>query len=151
MAATHQLPGAETNNEASRAEIERKVRQTELAIGVLLRIGVGISIAIILAGTIMTFANHTDYLTSTAAFHTVTDTDASFPTSPAAIFHGLLDLQGRAVVMIGLYLLILTPVMRVGVSIIAFAHERDRAFVAITAFVFLLLAGSLLLGKGSGG
>ncbi|MBN9492771.1 DUF1634 domain-containing protein [bacterium] len=133
------------------AEIDRKVRQTELAISVLLRVGVVISIAIIIAGTIVTFISHPDYLTSADAYHRVTGASAGFPTTPAAIYHGLLDFQGGAIVMIGLYLLILTPVMRVGVSIIAFAHERDRAFVAITAFVFLMLVGSLVLGKGSGG
>lgn len=131
-------------------EMDRKVRQTELAISVLLRVGVVVSILIIITGTVITFINHPDYLTSSAAFDTVTGTGATFPTSPAAIAHGLLDLQGRAIVMIGLYLLILTPVMRVGVSIIAFAHERDRAFVVITAFVFLMLVGSLALGKGGG-
>lgn len=130
---------------------ERRVRQTELAISILLRVGVVISIALIVAGTIITFVHHPDYLTSSAAFDSVTGTGAAFPTTPSAIFHGLAHLEGRAIVMIGLYLLILTPVMRVGVSIIAFAHERDRAFVAITAFVFLMLVGSLLLGKGSGG
>lgn len=131
-------------------EMDRKVRQTELAISVLLRVGVVVSILIIITGTVITFINHPDYLTSAAAFDTVTGTGATFPTSPADIAHGLLDLQGRAIVMIGLYLLILTPVMRVGVSIIAFAHERDRAFVVITAFVFLMLVGSLALGKGGG-
>ena len=130
---------------------ERRVRQTELAISILLRVGVAISIALILAGTIITFLHHPDYLTSSTAFDSVTGTGASFPTTPTAIIHGLAHLEGRAIVMVGLYLLILTPVMRVGVSIIAFAHERDRAFVAITAFVFLMLVGSLLLGKGSGG
>jgi uncharacterized membrane protein len=150
MATTNEVP-ATAHDTAGESEVERKVRETELAISMLLRIGVGISIAIILAGSIITFVNHPDYFTSPAAFDAVTGNEASFPTSPAAILDGLRHLQGRAVVMIGLYLLILTPVMRVGVSIIAFAHERDRAFVAITAFVFLLLVGSLLLGKGAGG
>jgi len=148
MAVTHELP---TPADTYESDLERKVRQTELAISMLLRIGVAISILVIIAGTVISFVHHPEYFTSTEAFDTVTGTSASFPTSPRAIFDGLLDLQGRAIVMIGLYLLILTPVMRVGVSIIAFAHERDRAFVVITAFVFLLLVGSLVLGKGAGG
>ena len=144
-------PGEPVPSAAEEDARERRVRQTELAISLLLRGGVAISIVLIVAGTIITFVHHPEYLTSSTAFDGVAGTGASFPTSPAAIVHGLTHLEGRAIVMIGLYLLILTPVMRVGVSIIAFAHERDRAFVAITAFVFLMLVGSLLLGKGSGG
>lgn len=149
MATTEELPTA--SDAARTAEIERKVRETELIISTLLRVGVLLSVAIIVIGMAFTFAGHSDYFTSNAAFHRLTDDGAVFPTSPGDIFDGVAHLNGPAIVMVGLYLLILTPVMRVGVSILAFVHERDHAFVYITTFVFLVLIGSLFLGKSTGG
>jgi hypothetical protein len=61
---------------------------------------------------------------------------------------GVLHLQGQAIVALGLVLLVATPVLRVAVSILAFAYQRDRAFILITSLVFLLLMLSFLLGKG---
>jgi len=43
----------------------------------------------------------------------------------------------------GLLLLIATPIARVGLSLVAFVHQRDRLYAAITAFVLLLLLASL--------
>lgn len=51
------------------------------------------------------------------------------------------------VMMMGLLLLIATPVMRVAVSILAFAVQRDWRFVAITSVVLALLLLSFLLGN----
>lgn len=48
--------------------------------------------------------------------------------------------------MAGLLLLIATPVIRVAASVVAYAFERDRLYVAITAAVLLLLFASFALG-----
>jgi uncharacterized membrane protein len=47
----------------------------------------------------------------------------------------------------GLLLLILTPILRVAVSVLMFLLERDRPFVLITAAVLAALVLSFLLGK----
>ena len=47
----------------------------------------------------------------------------------------------------GLFLLILTPILRVGSSILLFWRQGDRLYVVITASVFLILIISLFLGK----
>jgi uncharacterized membrane protein len=44
--------------------------------------------------------------------------------------------------------LIATPVLRVAVSVIGFASQRDWIYVFLTLFVLLVLVGSLLSGKG---
>jgi len=46
----------------------------------------------------------------------------------------------------GLLLLILTPVIRVGVSILVFIKARDHLYVWITAIVFAILVTSFLIG-----
>jgi uncharacterized membrane protein len=63
---------------------------------------------------------------------------------------GLRSLEGRSFVVLGLLLLIATPVMRVAVSIIAFAVQKDAIFVVLTTMVLLLLVLSFFLGKVEG-
>ena len=58
-----------------------------------------------------------------------------------------LHANGQAVIVLGLILLIATPVVRVAVSTAAFAQQRDRAYVAITLVVLALLGVSFVLGK----
>ncbi len=52
--------------------------------------------------------------------------------------------DGRAIIDIGLLLLIATPVMRVVFSMVAFALEKDRLYVALTLIVLVILLLSLL-------
>ena len=52
--------------------------------------------------------------------------------------------RGRAIIQLGLLLLIATPVARVAFSILAFSKERDGLYVVFTLFVFsILLYGTL--------
>jgi len=60
-----------------------------------------------------------------------------------SILFGAAHLEGRAVVQLGLLLLIATPVARVIFSVVAFALERDRAYVLITLVVLAILLYSL--------
>jgi uncharacterized membrane protein len=52
-------------------------------------------------------------------------------------------------IQLGLLLLIATPIARVGCSIVGFAIERDRMYVAFTLIVLAILLYSLL-GSGLG-
>ncbi len=60
------------------------------------------------------------------------------------IFHGVLGMSARAIIQLGLLLLIATPVARVLFSAIAFAIERDGMYVVITLIVLAILLYSLL-------
>ncbi|HJT59297.1 MAG TPA: TSUP family transporter [Ktedonobacteraceae bacterium] len=66
-----------------------------------------------------------------------------FPQTFAQVWTGLLVLRPQAVITLGLLLLIATPVMRVAVSIVAFAAEHDGKFVVITLLVLLILLFSI--------
>lgn len=72
----------------------------------------------------------------------------SFPHSPGAMWAGLVGLHPQAFITLGLLLLIATPVMRVAVSVVAFAIEHDRLYVVITLVVLAILITSFILGKG---
>ena len=120
---------------------------TERAISRILRAGVTASLVTLTAGTLLSFLRGAGYGTRPADVAGLIGPAGSFPRTASWIFGGLLRLDGAAVIVAGLLLLIATPVLRVAVSIASFARERDRAFVAITSAVLCLLLLSLALGR----
>lgn len=60
---------------------------------------------------------------------------------------GLLHLQATSLLMTATFVLILTPIIRVGVSIVAFAMEGDRKFVAITSTVLAIILCTVVLAR----
>jgi uncharacterized membrane protein len=67
--------------------------------------------------------------------------------SVGGVLRAALALDSRAVVQLGLVLLIATPVARVALTLVAFLIQRDRLYVAITATVLALLLYSLVWGR----
>ena len=63
------------------------------------------------------------------------------------VVHGLLHGDPGAIMLVATVLLILTPVARVVVSIVAFLIDRDYKFVAETSFVFLVMIVTVILGE----
>jgi uncharacterized membrane protein len=57
--------------------------------------------------------------------------------------------QATAVVMLGIVLLIATPVIRVIVSVIHFVRQRDQEFTTIGAIVLILLVIGFLVARSS--
>ena len=129
------------------AEMEERVRRVELLISNLLRIGVSLSLVLMVIGTIISFTRHPEYLSSSEELQRLTQPGAAFPHTVPDVVAGVRDLRGRAIVTLGLLLLIATPVVRVAVSIFAFIYQRDRIFTLITAVVLCLLLLSFVLGK----
>jgi uncharacterized membrane protein len=134
----------------SRVEANERVRKAELLIGSLLRAGVVTSLTVVVAGVLLSFMHHADYVSSPCELQRLTRPGAAFPHTLRDVANGLRELRGQSVIMVGLLLLIATPVMRVAVSTLIFIHERDWTFVAITSIVLLLLLISFLLGKAGG-
>ena len=112
-------------------ENKEEMVKIERSIGYILRIGVIVSAVIILIGMFLLFFS---------------------PGSPQElnslplIFEGVLQLNGEAFIMLGLFCLILTPVLRVVVSIFAFAKEKDYLYVVITLIVLVILVIGMSFG-----
>jgi uncharacterized membrane protein len=119
----------------------------EVAISVVLRVGVVISTVVILIGIGLTFAQHPAYLHSAATLHHLTRVRGAFPHTPSQIVQGLSDASGPAVVMLGLFLLLLTPVVRVAVSIWLFATERPLTMAWLATAVLVIVLASFVLGR----
>ena len=117
----------------------------ENVISAVLRIGVLASLLCVVLGTGISFIHHPEYFSSSIELQRLTQPGAVFPHTPRDIFSGVRKLQGQAIVIIGLILLIATPVMRVAVSILIFLYQGDRIFTLITAIVLCLLLLSFTL------
>ena len=107
---------------------------TYIVIGWILQGGVILNAIIILAGLIMMSLQPDKFAPQKLQ---------AFPQTFGQVWTGLLRLDPQAVIALGLLLLVATPVMRVAVSIFAFAVERDWRFVVITTLVLLILLFSI--------
>ena len=115
----------------------KKIEGTEIFISKALRFGVALSAVVIGIGLMLFF------ITGNSGY-----SGSTYPTSLFDIVSGLFLLKPYAVILTGLLLLILTPVFRVGISVIIFLKEKDYLYTVITSIVFIILIISFLLGKG---
>ncbi len=127
----------------------------ELMIAHLLRAGVVLSFVILAIGIgAVIVTGHTGYdqihLDDLQSIVGYSGKHPYFPNTLGDVFIGLLALKPYAIIALGLIVLIAIPVMRVAVSVIAFAMERDRLYVFITAFVLAMLLLSFLIGEAGG-
>jgi uncharacterized membrane protein len=124
-------------------------RAVELIISLILRLGVSVSLIVVIAGLLMSFFHHHEYLYSRPGLQRLTTPGRAFPRTLGQVLAGVRQLRGEAMIMAGLMLLIATPVLRVAVSIAAFIYEKDKTFVLLTAIVLALLILSFFLGTGA--
>ena len=111
-----------------KATTREEMMAVEIIIGKIMRIGV------FLAATVMIIKGTSGYPGN------------SFPTTLSGVVSGMSALKPYAWMMGGIYLLILTPVLRVVISIYAFIKEKDYLYVKITSLVLLILIVSFFLG-----
>lgn len=125
----------------------RRVHRLELAISYLLRAGVICSLLLVLIGIAATAAQHPAWTSGTVTIRQVLNSGRSPFSTWSEVIAGVLSGNGLAIVMLGLLVLVGTPVMRVALSIGLFAYQKDRVFVTITTVVLLLLLLSFVLGR----
>jgi uncharacterized membrane protein len=135
-------------------DLKDKTLRIELFIARLLRWGVIISFAIIALGlAVMAVTRQTGYsqirlddVNSIIRFRTQPD----FPNTLSDVGSGVVTLKPYAIIALGSMVLIAIPVLRVIVSILAFAVEGDWLYVGITAIVLAVLLLSFTLGEAAG-
>jgi uncharacterized membrane protein len=129
------------------AALAEKVRKVELAISLVLRIGVVASVLVIAVGLGLMFSHHSAYLPirGTFSYRELTSKSTPFPHSFASLGHAISQGQGRGIVVLGVLILILTPVLRVAVGVLSFLYEEDPAMALVTLYVLAVLVGSFFL------
>jgi len=106
----------------------------------ILRTGVICSAAVMLMGILFSFVHGRTSLDRMQS--------DPFEYRPGVIWQGIVHGRGKSIIEAGIYLLLLTPILRVATSVVLFAlEERDWLYTIITLTVLLLtLAGLLWLG-----
>lgn len=123
-------------------------KQLQGLIGLTLRTGVLIAVLVgVLGGTVFLHSHRSD----SVSFHTFVGAKSLFASPWRTVqyaFHPqTVDIENRglAIAQIGIICLLLTPIIRVALSIIGFALERDGVYVVITSVVLATLTCSMLL------
>lgn len=119
--------------------MERNEERVDRIISVLLRAGVTAAAAVVLAGGVWYLAR---FGRAVPDYHTFRGEPQELR-SVAGVWKGVLRMQPRSLIQFGLLLLIATPIARVAFSVVAFAVERDRLYLALTLVVLTVLIWSL--------
>jgi uncharacterized membrane protein len=100
----------------------------------MLILGLVFSTAVLFVGLALSAMFHIPLPTKVTGFH--------------QLFQGLKRGSPPSVLSLGILLLISTPVLRVFGSLVEFILKRDWLYAGVTSLVLLILAISLIVGKG---
>jgi uncharacterized membrane protein len=114
-------------------------QRLEVLISTLLRTGVLLSAAVVLLGAGCYLSEHGGQQPEYHVFHGAPDAYRSI----SGVVHAAAHFDCPAVIQLGLLLLILTPIARVGLALAGFALERDGTYVLLTSIVLVILVYSL--------
>lgn len=121
---------------------DRRDEQVEHVVGRLLQVGVLFAALVVIVGGALLLAQYGAGRPNFGHFRG----EESALKSVGSIIHGVLRGDSRAIVQLGLVLLIATPVARVALTLGAFVLQRDRLYIAVTALVLTLLLYGLFWG-----
>lgn len=114
-------------------------KRVETWVGIMLRTGVMIAAAVVLIGGVMYVTQHHGPRPDYSNFH---GEPPQYATLHGAAT-GAATLDPRNIIMLGLLILIATPVARVGMCVLGFALEGDRKYVLVSSLVLAILLYSL--------
>ena len=126
----------------AKPELERQPVHERISIETasswVLRIGVITSVVVMLAGLVLGLVRRS--VTVYEMEH------EKFNGSPHLLWHGVTTGSGFALMEIGLLILVLTPIVRVGTAMLLFAIEdRDWIYTVVTFAVLVMTLSALLL------
>ena len=115
----------------------------QLLIGRTLRAGTVISISVVLFGGIIYLYRHGQSSADYRVFKHLPD----FLAHPGTLISNAINLRGQAIIQIGIFFLIATPILRVMFSAIGFVLEKDYLYLAISLIVLLIIFASMMIGS----
>src|SRR5689334_6226683 len=118
-------------------------RDMERMIGKWLRAGVLLSATVAFAGGLL-YLTQVHEIPDYKTFHGAA---ASFRHLPG-ILHVVAAFDGASIIQLAVVLLIATPILRIALSVLAFAIERDRLYVIITLIVLSIIIFGMFSGMG---
>lgn len=123
------------DKEEATVDLKKEISNAERLIGQVMQVGVFLAAGVMLVGVLLfLISGQSGY---SGNYH---------PSSFSTIFAGVIRFKPYAIIMLGLFLLILTPVLRVIVSIYAFYVAHDHLYVWITTLVLVILLIAMIIG-----
>jgi uncharacterized membrane protein len=126
-------------------------QRLEIAIGMLLRIGVIAAAVLVAIGGLMALRHPGAPVPNYRVFHAPNDHSAiatgTAIRSIRAVFTQLRYDSGASIIALGLLVLIATPIARVIFAIIGFAREHDTLYTVVSLIVLAVLVFSLFHGR----
>lgn len=132
-------PDVESRAPGSTSDHGQTLQRDEILLATVLRGGVLLSASLIAFGTLVHLVRGGTPPSSYRAFSPGAFSLSHLP----AMVHGIASLGGRSIIELGLLVLIATPIVRVALSVILFAKERDVTYVVVTVIVLATLLFSL--------
>jgi uncharacterized membrane protein len=113
-------------------------QQAAALIGRVLRISVAIAAALVLIGLVLVVLDPGDV--GRPSLDTALGRAGEVPhVTPRTILDGIREGNGQAVIQLGLLVLIISPSVRVAITVLVFVRERRRVLAGLAAFVLLIL------------
>ena len=119
----------------------RMDQKLEAVIGHTLRIGVITAAVIVLIGGVLYLVQDGSTSPDYHGFHAASRHSDNL----SGIIRNIRSLNSDGIIQLGLLVLIATPIVRVMLSVVAFALERDLLYVVATVIVLGILLYSLLV------
>jgi len=119
----------------------RMDQRLEVIIGHTLRIGVVTAAVIVLIGGVLYLVENG----STAPHYHTFRAASKHSDNLSGIVRNIRALNSYGIIQLGLLVLIATPIVRVMLSVVAFARERDLLYVVATLIVLAILLYSLFV------
>lgn len=118
---------------------QRKQRAIDVAISITLRLGLAIGITTTIIGAILLLMQQGNEIVSYSLFKGEPVDLKEMHLVLASAMNG----HGRAVIQLGILLMIATPVCRVALCIFFFLKNKDYLYVTLSSVVFAILIYSL--------
>jgi uncharacterized membrane protein len=127
-------------------------QRMEVAIGMLLRIGVIAAAVLVAIGGVLVLRHPNAPVPNYTVFHPPVRHAASASANvPFRSISGVLEHlgsgSGGSIIALGLLVLVATPIARVIFAIIGFARERDWLYTVVSLIVLAVLTFSLVHGR----
>lgn len=123
-------------------------RDMEGVVANVLRGGVLLSVMCIVLGLVLlvSYPGSASSVLHEHSYRSLVSEKTVFPYRPRAVIRGLFQGQGVAYIMLGVLLLVLTPVARVISSVLIFRQQHDGRMTLVTLFVAVVLLSSFVVG-----
>jgi uncharacterized membrane protein len=123
-----------------------KNSKVEAVISRVLQIGVLISSIVIIIGLYIFFTHNNSLILNKGSYHKFTSSSYYFPRNLSDLKQSIMSGEGIGIMTLGIFLLIMTPLLRVATSILLFIKQKDKPMTVITFLVLLILVSSFYIG-----